>query len=88
MCSARPVGAASATDADAPIERGSAVIVSRTLFAIVPPLGFMRDLSPCCSNEGEGCSPPERRAKWLISRTSFSPTVRGRTASWSAVING
>ena len=30
---------------DAPIERGSAVIVLRTLFAIVPPLGFMRDLS-------------------------------------------
>jgi len=34
---------ASTTDADAPIERGSAVIASRTLFAIVPPLVFVRE---------------------------------------------
>jgi hypothetical protein len=38
MCSSRISRAASTTDADAPIERGSSVIASRTLFAIVPPL--------------------------------------------------
>ena len=37
MCFSRISCAASTTDADAPIERGSAVIASRTLFAIVPP---------------------------------------------------
>jgi len=46
MCSSRISRAASTTDADALIERGSSVIASRTLFAMVPPLVFMCDLSP------------------------------------------
>ena len=38
MCCSRISRAASTTDAEAPIERGSAVIASRTLLAILPPL--------------------------------------------------
>jgi hypothetical protein len=41
MCCSRINRAASTTDAVAPIERGSSVIASRTLFAIVPPLLFL-----------------------------------------------
>src|SRR4249920_3651460 len=50
MCSSRISRAASTTDADASIERGSSVIASRTLIAIVPPLVVVCDLGRCLAH--------------------------------------
>src|SRR5262245_15912257 len=61
MSSSRINRAASTTDADAPIERGSSVIASRMLCAIVSPLLFRCDLTPWAEDLSESDAKSVRR---------------------------
>src|SRR5436190_21778450 len=71
MSCSRISRAASTTDADWPIERGSSVIASRTFFAIVPPLLFMCILALLLSDRERGGG-AGRSVERVLRRTGFS----------------
>ena len=73
MCSSRINRAASTTDADVPTERGFLVIVSRTLFAIVPPplsYAILALLLSVREREWRWAPPPRKRV--LVLRRSMA----------------